>query len=247
MLKRLFKSARSGRSEGARAYRRHLRSMMRLHRGDRDLAFADAVGAPSLALFIEQGDGQLAVLRHHGLTDGMAIYDLGCGCGRTGQALHRAGWKGRYIGADVVSDFVAEMMRKCPGAEGHVELEPRLVADSGSLDMVFHWSVFTHISPEDCYLYLEDTFRALKPGGKLVFSFLEITEPQHYPVFAGRCQRLRDGKDLPLVDTFLHRDWISLWAAEIGFVDVRFTEGLDASNHPPMWQTIVSMVRPEAS
>jgi SAM-dependent methyltransferase len=179
--------------------------MMRLHRGNRDLAFADAVGAPSLELFVEQGDGQVAVLRHHGLEDGMAIYDVGCGCGRTAQALQRAGWQGSYIGADVVPDFIAEMTRKCPGAEGHVQAKPKLMADSGSLDMVFHWSVFTHISPEDCYLYLEDTFRALKPGGKLIFSFLDLTEPQHYSVFAGRCERLRDGKDLPLVDTFLHR------------------------------------------
>ncbi|MGG2357377.1 class I SAM-dependent methyltransferase, partial [Salmonella enterica] len=84
-------------------------------------------------------------------------------------------------------------------------------------DIVFHWSVFTHLSPEECYLYLEDTFRALKPGGRTVFSFLEIGEPLHREAFQARVGRLREGKPLSLLDTFLHRDWLRTWARELGF------------------------------
>src|SRR6185503_8903471 len=116
--------------------------------------------------------------------------------------------------------------------------------NDSSLDLVFHWSVFTHIPPEDCYLYLEDTFRALRPGGKLVFSFLEMTEPQHYQVFERRVRRLRNRKRLRLHDTFLHRDWVKLWADKIGFADLRFTDGQEALLHPPMWQTVAAMMKP---
>ena len=227
------------------AYERHLRRKLREHRGNRDLAFADAIGSSTIELFNSQGDVQVEVLRHHGLADGMSVYDLGCGCGRTAQALQRAGWRGRYVGADIVEGFVSELKRKCPGFEAHVHRKPSIVADDGSLDMIFHWSVFTHVSVEECFPYLDDSFRALKPGGKLVFSFLELTDAGHYErIFENRLQWLRRNRPPKLLDTFLHRDWIELWASRIGFADPQFTDGDDHSSHPPMWQTLAAMVKP---
>jgi SAM-dependent methyltransferase len=63
--------------------------------------------------FAAQGDGHVAVLRHNGLMDGMAVYDLGCGCGRTAQALYRSGWQGTYTGADVVPELLNRLARQC--------------------------------------------------------------------------------------------------------------------------------------
>ncbi len=223
------------------AYERHLNKKLGVHKGNHDLAYADAIGSESMALFQSQGDGHVAVLRHNGLTDGMAIYDLGCGSGRTAQALQRAGWQGTYTGADIIARFVKEMMAKSPGYHGVVNLKPTIVAADASLDMVFHWSVFTHLPPEECFLYLQDTWRALKPGGKLVFSFLEMTEPQHLRVFDSRVNRLAQGKELGLLDAFLHRDWIRHWAERIGFSEPQFTDGDDATAHPPFWQTLAAM------
>jgi SAM-dependent methyltransferase len=243
-FEKIVRAIRSDSYKSAAAYDRHLRSKLRAHR-NRDLAFADAIGSETLELFESQGNGQVAVLRHHGLNDGMTIYDLGCGCGRTAQALQRAGWHGSYMGADIVAGFVSELKRKCPGYEAHVHREPTIVAGDGSIDMLFHWSVFTHVPPEECFLYLEDSFRALKPGGKLIFSFLELTDPGHYErVFKNRVARLRGKRRLKLLDTFLHRDWIALWAKEIGFEPPQFTDGQDNSRHPEMWQTIAAMVKP---
>jgi SAM-dependent methyltransferase len=245
MLDQLLDRMNRGWYGSAAAYQRHLASRFKLHGKNRDLAFADAIGSASLELFVEQGDGQVAILKHHGLTDGMAVYDLGCGCGRTAQALQRSGWKGRYVGADIVADFVAELKRKCPGYEAHVNRRPTIVADDASLDMIFHWSVFTHLSPEDCYLYLEDSYRALKPGGKTVFSFLEMSNDEHFTsVFESRLKRLRKGISLHLPDAFLHPDWIRIWASKIGFDEPSFTHGQDSSNHPPAWQSVAAMRKP---
>jgi cyclopropane fatty-acyl-phospholipid synthase-like methyltransferase len=241
---RVFNSSKAARYNSAAAYERHLRSKLRLHAGNRDLAYADAIGSETLELFRSQGDAQLAILKHHGLKDGMSIYDLGCGCGRTAQALQRAGWNGHYIGADIVEGLVSELKRKCPGYEAYVHREPSIVAKDASLDILFHWSVFTHISVEECFLYLEDSFRALKPGGKLVFSFVELTDASHYNrIFESRVGRLRRNRDLPLLDTFLHRDWIRLWADKLGFEGVDFTDGNDNSQHPEAWQAIASMMK----
>ena len=195
--------------------------------------------------FVSQGDGHVAVLRHHGLVDGMSVYDLGCGCGRTAQALRRSGWQGRYTGADVVPELLEELALQCPGYSVELNFSPTIVAPDSSLDFVFHWSVFTHIPPEECFLYLQDSFRALKPGGKLVFSFLELTDAAHYQrIFENRLGRLRRERKLKLLDTFLHRDWIALWAEKLGFEEVEFTDGDDDSKHPEMWQSLAAMVKP---
>jgi SAM-dependent methyltransferase len=244
IFNRVLRAVRDDRNKSVAAYERHLRNKLRSYPNDRDLAFAEAIGSVSVESFNRQGDGHVAVLRHHGLKDGMSIYDLGCGCGRTAQALQRSGWKGHYSGADVVVGFVSELKRKCPGFEARVHRQPTIMANEASLDMLFHWSVFTHISIEECFLYLEDSFRALKPSGKLVFSFLELSDPEHYTVFDSRLARLRRGRSLRLLDTFIHRDWIALWADKTGFEGPHFTDGQDNSQHPEMWQTIAAMVKP---
>lgn len=194
--------------------------------------------------FASQGDGHVAVLRHHGLIDGMAIYDLGCGCGRTAQALYRQGWQGKYVGADVVQELLDELSSRCPGYQTHLNVTPNIIALDASLDLIFHWSVFTHLSPGESYLYTLDAFRALKPGGKMIFSFLELEEPAHDRVWEANLQLIRQGRPGPHLDTFLHRDWIRRFAREAGFLDPGFTNGLDETHHPAFWQSLAILKKP---
>jgi ubiquinone/menaquinone biosynthesis C-methylase UbiE len=228
------------------AYDRHLAALLQQNPGDRDLAFAQAVGSLTTELFRQQGDQQVAVLKSHGLSDGMAIFDLGCGCGRTAQALQRSGWSGSYTGADIITGFIDELKARCPEYTALVHRHPSIPAGDASLDMLFHWSVFTHLSPEECYIYMVDIFRAMKPGGRMVFSFLELTEPQHHATFFGRAERLAAGIPNALLDTFLHRDWICLWGRTIGYLEPEFIDGWDDSRHSPFWQTLVRMTKPLA-
>lgn len=230
--------------DSATAYEKLLKRRLKQHKGNRDLAFAWAVGSVSLELFREQGDAHVLVLNHYGLSDGMAIYDLGCGCGRTAQALQRAGWQGNYTGVDIITPFIDELKAKCPGYKAHVHNKPTILAADRSLDLVFHWSVFTHLSPEECFLYLKDTFRTLKPGGKTIFSFLEADEPLHQRVFDSRVHGLEVGSPAPILDTYLHKDWILHWARQLGFSPPVFTHGDDATHHPPFWQTLAAMEKP---
>lgn len=249
MLLKLFSKRAansSNRYDSVAAYQRHLDAKLKLYPDNRDLAFADAIGSGTIELFERHGDGQVAVLRRHGLADGMSVYDLGCGCGRTAQALRRSGWTGSYKGADIIEGFVSELKHKCPGFDAVVNRSPTIVAEDGSLDMVFHWSVFTHVSPEECFLYLQDTYRALKPGGKLVFSFMELSDPEHYVIFEKRLDQYRQGTTPPILDAFLHRDWISLWARKIGFGEPSFTDGQDDKCHPLAWQTVAALEKPAA-
>jgi len=105
-----------------------------------DVAMCKAIGCPDLEQFRITGDGQVAVLKHHGLKDGMSVYDLGCGSGRTAQALYRSGWKGHYRGADIIQKLVEYLNGQCPGYGAVVNRSLSIVAPDDSLDLVFHWA-----------------------------------------------------------------------------------------------------------
>ena len=212
-----------------------------------DLGMYKAVGCNSHEEFIRTGNAHVAVLRHHGLKDGMNVYDLGCGSGRTAQALMRSGWKGHYKGVDIVTALVNYLKSNCAGYDAVVHKEINIASEDDSIDMVFHWSVFTHLYIEECYLYLQDTMRTLKPGGRLVFSFLELENEAHRKIFMNRVATFKGATAWSHLDTFIHRDWIRTWAAEIGFTAPKFTDGTDSTNHPSFWQTVASMDKPMTS
>lgn len=232
-------------SHSVRDYQALVRAKLKMQPDDRALALAQAIGAISMDEFASQGDGHVAVLRHHGLTDGMAIYDLGCGCGRTAQALRRAGWQGDYAGADVVPELLEELVRCCPGYETILNVTPTIVAPDASLDMIFHWSVFTHLYPGESYLYTRDAFRALKPGGKMVFSFLELEDSAHDRVWQANLEHLDIGHPAEHLDAFLHRDWIRRFARDAGFAEPEFTDGWDSTDHPAFWQSLAVLQKPQ--
>jgi SAM-dependent methyltransferase len=217
-------------------YRKHVRRL--LAELPYEEAMIRAIGADDRESFDAFGDVQVRVLRHNGLRDGMVIYDVGCGSGRTAAALRRDGWRGTYMGHDIVQELVDHLNRTCPGSNARAHGQLSLLAPAESLDMVFHWSVFTHLLPEECYVYLKDMHRALKPGGRLVFSFLELEEPHHARLFLERAATIERQDVIPLLDTFLHRDWIQAWASQLGFGEPGFTSGKDASNHPAFWQSL---------
>jgi 2-polyprenyl-3-methyl-5-hydroxy-6-metoxy-1,4-benzoquinol methylase len=225
-------------------YERYLRMLSGL---PRDLAMAKAVGSTDVEDFKTFGDLQVKVLRLHGLVNGMAIYDVGCGSGRTAQALVRSGWKGRYQGHDILRELVDHLKETCPGYQACTHLDLSIPSETNSQDIIFHWSVFTHLLAEECFIYMKDMYRALKPGGKLLFSFLELSEPLHYRIFMQDVD-IYEQPDQAIghINTFLHREWISAWANEIGFRHVDFTSGSDDSHHPCFGQSLVSMIKQES-
>lgn len=233
-------------SHSVRDYRALVKRYLRRLPDDRRLALAKVIGAQTMAEFDAQGDGHVAVLRHHGLANGMSLYDLGCGCGRTAQALQRNGWTGHYTGADVVPELLAELTRQCPDYEVVLNHDRTIKAGDESLDLLFNWSVFTHLLPAESFLYMMDAYRALKPGGKLLFSFLELEEPAHDRVWHNSLETLRTGGKEEQLNCFLHRDWIRRFARDAGFSEPEFTGGTDGSNHPPFWQAIAVMQKPAA-
>ena len=161
-------------------YERYVSRLRSVH--PEEEAMSLAVGGS----FEQFGNIELALLQHFGLRPNGYLIDVGCGSGRLAKPL-TSYLSGHYSGFDVVADLV-EHARKISGRSDwrfgvvdHIEIPER----DSCANMVCFFSVLTHLMHEQSYWYLEEAIRVLKPGGKVVFSFLDFAESVHWPVFIG--------------------------------------------------------------
>jgi len=101
-----------------------------------------------------------------------ALLDWGCGCGRVlrhWSDLPRT----RVLGCDINPRMVEWCNEHLPFAEAAVnELSPPLPYGEASFDLVYAFSVMTHLSEELQHSWIGECRRVLKPGGYLLFSTL---------------------------------------------------------------------------
>ena len=188
----------------------------------KDEAMSHAVGGA----YKETGAKERAILEYAGLKPGMSLVDIGCGSGRLASSL--AGLGLRYLGTDVVQKLLDYAKSKSPAEfrfVRHVELN--VPVESASVDMICAFSVFTHLQHTETYLYLTDFLRALRPGGTVVFSFLEFSTDHHWPVFAKTVEEQKTGT-LSHLNMFIERNVIEVWCGHLGFELVQIVEGADA-------------------
>jgi ubiquinone/menaquinone biosynthesis C-methylase UbiE len=211
-----------------------------------DEAMSRAVGGD----FEKNGRIERAVVRHAGLRDGQRLIDLGCGSGRLSWALGDAGMRLDYLGIDIVQALLDYARSRSPANFRFVlNRALHIPAPDQSADMVCAFSVFTHLLHAESYIYIEDIRRVLRPGGRLVLSFLEFANPEHWVVFADTVNIQRHAA-VPHLNMFLERNAIDLWADKLGYVREAFIDGADApwrdagAAEGPLWQSLAILRRP---
>jgi SAM-dependent methyltransferase len=106
--------------------------------------------------------------------------DFGCSSGRVVRVLAAACPTVRWLGCDPNERAIAWAREHIPGVEFLVSGdEPPLQFDSGSLDLVFASSVWSHFEPELGLRWFEDMHRVVRPGGCLVFTTHGLTSIAH--------------------------------------------------------------------
>jgi ubiquinone/menaquinone biosynthesis C-methylase UbiE len=189
-----------------------------------ELPFEEAMAAAVGGDFERVGKIEAAILRHFGLRDGMTLIDLGCGSGRLAAALGQT-MRIDYLGIDIVRQLLDFAATKSPRTYRFVlHRALNIPAPDSSADLVCAFSVFTHLLHHESYLYIEDIRRALRPRGRLVFSFLEFADPEHWLEFSGTVLAQRHDT-LPHLNQFIERPVIDLWAGKLGYEREAFIDG----------------------
>jgi SAM-dependent methyltransferase len=132
-------------------------------------------GTADAGWFLESGrlaeESMRAALAREGmqLEELGAILDFGCGCGRVTRRL--AELPGAVLGSDFNAEAIAWCRENLPFARfEHNGLAPPLPYPSESVDLVYAFSVLTHLPVEVQHAWMEELARILRPGGLLLFS-----------------------------------------------------------------------------
>ena len=190
---------------------------------DRAQALQRAVGVVTDQEFVATGKIQRDLLVDVGLTDDMSVIEIGCGAGRL--ALPLSKWlTGPYLGVDVVQDLVDHAAALAGRPDWRFELVDGLAipAADESADIVCAFSVFTHLLHEESYRYLEDCRRVLRPGGRIVFSFLEFRVPSHWDVMESNLAALGSTQ---VHNQFMSVDAVEAWSEHLGVKVLRCNRG----------------------
>ena len=187
---------------------------------------------------------ELGILQHVGLTSSASVFDLGCGSGRLAVALSDSGMIAEYTGTDVVQSLLDYAATKCrPEFRFVLNRELTVPVPSDSIDIACAFSVFTHLLHHESFTYLKQMKRATRPGGRIVFSFLEFAEPGHWPIFQQTVQTQREGGNPPL-NQFMERNAIESWAAHLGLKIETFINASTDTGSGALGQATAVLSRP---
>lgn len=184
-------------------------SSLKASSSSHDVAMKQAIGGEFEAI----GQLQRELLTSQGLGVQDYLIDVGCGSGRLASQMSSY-LKGRYLGIDIMAELIDHAKTLANREDWRFEVARGLTIpeESNVADMVCFFSVVTHLLHEESFSYLREAARVLKPGGKIVFSFLEFFIPSHWAVFEGNIKGI--GTNLHL-NQFMSRDGIQAWAAAL--------------------------------
>lgn len=115
----------------------------------------------------------------HGVdvADRSVVVELGCGCGRISRWLAPdvVGGQGRFLGFDINGRMAAWCAANLAGEYGHNRMLPPLACPAGTADLLYAYSVFTHLREPTTIRWLEETARVLRPGGLALLTFHDET------------------------------------------------------------------------
>jgi SAM-dependent methyltransferase len=136
--------------------------------------------------------------------EGKRVLDFGCGPGRTLSEFSRLAPDAEFFGCDIHDESIAWAREHL----GHLTFvkngeRPPLELPSGSFDLVYGISVFTHLT-EHWAAWLAEIHRLLRPGGLGIFSFLG--EAMWQPFGAGELADWVDD-ETGMLSTRLGRSW----------------------------------------
>tara|TARA_A100001388_G_C28664723_1_gene448518 strand:- start:239 stop:919 length:681 start_codon:yes stop_codon:yes gene_type:complete len=199
-------------------YKRTVQSLVKEHGFEKAMSLA--VGGD----WEEVGIKQSKFVQSHGVKSGSEFFDFGCGSGRLANALAKDVELKSYVGIDIIPELLRYAEEKCPKNYRFILNNSLTIPLSDNqFDFAVGFSIFTHLLQAEIMIYSQEIFKILKPGGKFIFSFLELEH--HWDIFKQTYEMHKvHSRPYPHLNMFLDRNQIVTIADKCGFILEKFTE-----------------------
>jgi SAM-dependent methyltransferase len=199
------------------AYKSHLAHLIEAH--GRDAAMEWIVGGQYAQIGVLESSALITL----GLRREHLLVDVGCGSGRLPYTL-REYLTGRFVGTDLLEEALDYAREKCgrPDWRFMPSHETAIPVEDATADFVTFFSVFTHLLDEDIFRFLAEATRAARPGGKIVFSYLDFECESHWPIFEST---LANRNPQRVINKFISKGAIRRWARALGLAEVALHDG----------------------
>lgn len=177
------------------------------------------------------------LLRIGGVQPQDSVLEIGCGVGRIGRELcqHCRDW----TGADISRRMLAFAAQRLHGINNARLVQLREVglgefADA-SFDLVYATNMLAHLDEMDRWRYVQEGFRVLRPGGRILLDNIDIESDAGWRIFEFDARRYQGLERPPYMPRFSTASELMTYARHAGFQDVK------AFTDPPL--VIVTGVR----
>ena len=198
----------SSKTDFRKAHRRLLKQLRSSYTNDEAVKLAVGGEFEAIGLLLRDA------LVFHGLKPNDYLIDVGCGSGRLARPLSEY-LTGRYLGIDVVPGLIAYARTLVSRSGWRFEVAEGLKIPEADrkADMVCFFSVLTHLLHEESFVYLREAKRVLKPGGRIVLSFLDFRVANHWDSFEANLQDI--GVGAQPMNVFISPDMLREWAKRL--------------------------------
>lgn len=154
----------------------------------------------------------------HGSDD---VLEIGCGTGRIGLKL--APYCGQWTGTDISTKMLALASDRLRSLQNIrlTQLEGDLATfTANSFDVVYATSVLGHLDEIDRWRYVEEAFRVLRPGGRLLLDNIDIESEDGWSMFLNDVTRYQLLERPSYMPRFSTASELVNYAERAGFGDV---------------------------
>jgi SAM-dependent methyltransferase len=147
------------------------------------------------------------------------VLEIGCGVARIGREL--APYCGEWHGTDISGNMIAHARERT----GHLsnvffhELPDNSLSifPDNSFDCVYSSIVFMHLDKPDMFTYMRESYRVLKPGGRVYFDTYNLLAPGAWREFLKIVEAFPSGQRPGHVSQFSTPQEIQKFMDEAGF------------------------------
>jgi SAM-dependent methyltransferase len=167
--------------------------------------------------------GPLAILtRLASPTEREDVLEIGCGVGRIGAAV--APRVRTWTGVDISPNMLARATQRLSTLSNVrlYQLDGHGLSrlSSETFDLIYCINVFPHLDEMDRWEYIRESFRVLRPGGRILFDALDLASGAGWSTFERNAVELKDFNRPPYLPRFSTAEELRVYVEKAGFGQV---------------------------